>query len=72
MPIIKKIVRSDCENCKRESYCYFGVAFSNFSALSRVVFDNDGFTLCWKAQRNGNVEGSEMTSRDNHQQVCHP
>jgi len=50
MPIIRKIVRSDCADCNRGSYCYFGVGFNNFPALSRVVFDNDGFTSCWKAK----------------------
>ena len=52
MPIIRKITRSDCSNCKREGYCYFGVAFNSFPTLSRVVFDNDGFTSCWKAENN--------------------
>ena len=48
MPIIRKIVRSDCAACERESYCYFGVAFNNFSTLSRVVFDDEGFSSCLK------------------------
>ena len=48
MPIIRKIVRSDCAECKREGYCYFGVAFNNFPTLSRVVFDDEGFALCLK------------------------
>ena len=26
----------------------FGVAFNNFPTLSRVVFDDEGFTLCLK------------------------
>ncbi len=59
MPVIRKIMRRDCQNCEREDYCYFGVAFSNFPALSRVVFDNDGFTSCCKAERNGNAEGGK-------------
>ena len=52
MPIIRKIVRSDCAACKREGYCYFGVAFNSFPALSRVVFEDAGFTSCWKAENN--------------------
>ena len=48
MPIIRKIVRSDCTACERESYCYFGVAFNSFPALSRVVFDDEGFASCLK------------------------
>ena len=48
MPIIRKIVRSDCAECKREGYCYFGVGFNNFPSLSRVVFDDEGFALCLK------------------------
>ena len=57
MPIIRKITRGDCLNCKREGYCRFGVAFSSFPTLSRVVFENDGFSSCWKA-------GSDATARD--------
>jgi len=48
LPIIRKIVRSDCAGCERENYCYFGVAFNNFPTLSRVVFDDEGFPLCLK------------------------
>ncbi len=59
MPIIRKIVRGDCKNCEREAFCYFGVAFNNFPALTRVVFENDGFTLCSKAQKNGPTESEK-------------
>jgi hypothetical protein len=59
MPIIRKMVRSDCAGCNRESYCYFGVAFKSFPALSRVVFDNDGFTSCWKAGNNTTQKDEE-------------
>ena len=59
MPIIRKIVRSDCTNCNRRSYCYFGVAFSSFPALSRVVFDNDGLTSCRKAESEGAAKDDE-------------
>ena len=48
MPIIRKIVRSDCAGCEREGYCYFGVAFNNFPTLSRVVFNDEGFASCLK------------------------
>ena len=48
MPIIRKIVRSDCGGCEREDYCYFGVGFNNFPTLSRVVFDDEGFGSCLK------------------------
>ena len=50
LPIIRKIVRSDCAVCERESYCYFGVAFNSFPTLSRVVFDNEGFASCLKVK----------------------
>ena len=59
MPVIRKIVRSDCADCNRERYCYFGVAFNSFPALSRVVFDNDGFTSCWKAENNAIPKSEE-------------
>ena len=59
MPIIRKITRSDCSSCKREGFCYFGVAFSSFPALSRVVFDNDGFTSCRKAESDGIARDDE-------------
>ena len=59
MPIIRKIVRSDCAACKREAYCYFGVAFNSFPALSRVVFEDAGFTSCWKAENNATQKGEE-------------
>ena len=52
MPIIRKIVRGDCTACERESYCYFGVAFNNFPALTRVVFDDEGFDSCLKGGTN--------------------
>ena len=58
MPIIRKIMRSDCAGCDRESYCYFGVAFHSFPTLSRVVFDDEGFTSCSKAARD-NTERDE-------------
>ena len=59
MPIIRKIVRSDCAACQREAYCYFGVPFNSFPALSKVIFENDGFTSCWKAENNGTQKGEE-------------
>lgn len=59
MPVIRKIMRSDCADCNRESYCYFGVAFNSFPALSRVVFDNQGFNSCWKAENNTTPRGEE-------------
>jgi hypothetical protein len=59
MPIIRKIVRSDCANCQREGYCYFGIAFKSFPALSRLVFDSDGFTSCRKAERDTSVKDEE-------------
>jgi len=59
MPIIRKITRSDCLNCKREGYCYFGVAFSSFPTLSRVVFENDGFSSCWKARIDATARDEE-------------
>jgi hypothetical protein len=59
MPIIRKIVRSDCAACQREGYCYFGVAFNSFPALSRVIFEDDGFTSCWKAENNATQKGEE-------------
>ncbi len=52
LPIIRKIVRSDCSVCERESYCYFGVAFNSFPTLSRVVFDDEGFASCLKVGSN--------------------
>jgi len=52
LPVIRKIVRSDCAVCERESYCYFGVAFNSFPTLSRVVFDDDGFASCLKVKSN--------------------
>ena len=48
----RKIVRSDCAVCERESYCYFGVAFNSFPTLSRVVFDDEGFASCLKVKSN--------------------
>ena len=52
LPVIRKIVRSDCAVCERESYCYFGVAFNSFPTLSRVVFDGEGFASCLKVKSN--------------------
>ena len=52
MPIIKKVARGDCSECDREKLCYFGVAFKCFPSLKRVVFDEEGFTSCSKADRN--------------------
>ena len=52
MPIIKKIARGDCLGCDREKLCYFGVAFKCFPSLKRVVFEEEGFTSCSKADRN--------------------
>jgi len=60
LPIIRKIVRSDCAVCERESYCYFGVAFNSFPTLSRVVFDDEGFASCLKvgsSKTKGDEEG---------------
>jgi len=52
LPIIRKIVKSDCAVCERKSYCYFGVAFNNFPTLNRIVFDDEGFTSCLKVPGN--------------------
>ena len=52
LPIIRKIVKNDCAVCERKSYCYFGVAFDSFPTLSRVVFDDEGFTSCLKVAGN--------------------
>ncbi len=58
LPIIRKIVRSDCSVCERESYCYFKVAFNSFPTRSRVVFDDDGFASCLKVGSN-KIKGDE-------------
>jgi hypothetical protein len=52
MPVIRKIGKDECSGCDRESYCYFGVAFKSFPTLKRVVFDEKGFTSCWKSDKN--------------------
>jgi len=52
MPIIRKIARGDCSGCDRENFCYFGLAFKCFPTLKRVVFDEEGFISCSKADRN--------------------
>ena len=52
MPIIGKIARGDCSGCDRENCYYFGVAFKCFPTSKRVVFDEDGFISCSKADRN--------------------
>ncbi len=52
MPIIRKIARGDCSGCDRENLCYFGVAFKCFPTLKRVVFGDEGFISCSKADRN--------------------
>jgi hypothetical protein len=59
MPIIRKIVRSDCASCQREGLCYFGVAFKNFPTLKRVIFDDEGFTSCWKVEKNKATDADE-------------
>ena len=51
MPVIRKMGKADCSGCDRENYCYFGVAFKCFPALRRVVFDEKGFTSCWKTDK---------------------
>ncbi len=57
MPVIRKIGKVDCLGCDRGNYCYFGVAFKSFPSLKRVVFDEKGFTSCWKADKSKDERG---------------